>query len=120
MNESRRPAVVYRVEVYRDGRESSLPPDTEMRQRLDRLEGQLRQLLDVGNSLPQVADPRSDVPWRERAINVQEVGLLLGMAPRTVLESLACRPDFPVRLTMRPATWVAGEVLEWRDANRID
>lgn len=59
-----------------------------------------------------------NIPWEMRAIGVEDVGQLLGLAPRTVLETVACRPDFPVRLTMRPATWVAGEVVEWRDQNR--
>lgn len=58
------------------------------------------------------------VPFELRAINASAVGELLGLTPRTVLETVACRPDFPVRLTMRPATWVAGEVLKWREANR--
>lgn len=58
------------------------------------------------------------IPFELRAIGAEEVGELLGLAARTVLETVACRPDFPVRLTMRPATWVAGEVLEWRDQNR--
>jgi predicted DNA-binding transcriptional regulator AlpA len=60
----------------------------------------------------------SIIPWEYRAIGAEEVGELLGLAPRTVLEKVACRPDFPVRLTIRPATWVAREILEWRDANR--
>lgn len=59
-----------------------------------------------------------NIPYELRAIGAEEVGALLGMAPRTVLETIACKPDFPVRLTLRPATWVAGEVLEWREANR--
>ena len=54
------------------------------------------------------------IPWELRAIGAEEVGLLLGLSPRTVLETVACREDFPVRLSMRPATWVAGEVLAWR------
>lgn len=58
------------------------------------------------------------IPFELRAIGAEEVGELLGYAARTVLQCVACRPDFPVKLTMRPATWVAGEVLEWRDANR--
>ena len=60
----------------------------------------------------------SIIPWELRAIGAEDVGLLLGLSPRTVLEKAACRSDFPMRLTMRPATWVAGEVLAWRDANR--
>lgn len=59
-----------------------------------------------------------NIPFEQRAICAAEVGALLGLAPRTVLETVACRPDFPVRLTMRPASWVAGEVIAWRDANR--
>lgn len=58
------------------------------------------------------------VPFELRAINASAVGELLGLTLRAVLETVACRPDFPVRLTMRPATWVAGEVLKWRYANR--
>lgn len=58
------------------------------------------------------------IPYELRAIGAEEVGQLLGMAPRTVLETVACRPDFPVRISMRPATWIAGEILEWREANR--
>jgi predicted DNA-binding transcriptional regulator AlpA len=58
------------------------------------------------------------VPFALRAINATAVGELLGLTPRSVLETVACRPDFPVRLTMRPATWVAGEVLKWRESNR--
>lgn len=59
-----------------------------------------------------------NIPYALRAIGVEEVGGLLGLAPRTVLENVACLPSFPVRLTIRPATWVAGEILEWRDENR--
>lgn len=59
-----------------------------------------------------------NIPFELRAIDAEEVGSLLGLAARTVLETVACRPDFPTRLTMRPATWIAGEVLAWRNANR--
>jgi predicted DNA-binding transcriptional regulator AlpA len=58
------------------------------------------------------------VPFELRAINASAVGELLGLTPRTVLESVACRPDFPIRVSMRPATWVAGEILKWRDTYR--
>lgn len=58
------------------------------------------------------------IPFELRAIDADGVAALVGLSPRTVLEKVACRPDFPVRLTSRPATWVAGEVLEWREANR--
>jgi len=61
-----------------------------------------------------------NIPYHLRAIGAEEVGGLIGCAARTVLESYACRPDFPRRLTSKPATWVAGEIIEWRDANRVD
>lgn len=64
-------------------------------------------------------DTPSEVPWELRTINAEAVGQLLRMAPRTVLERVACRPDFSVRLTMRQTTWVAGEVSAWRDRNRV-
>jgi predicted DNA-binding transcriptional regulator AlpA len=59
-----------------------------------------------------------EIPFEMRAIDAEGVGVLLGLTARSVLETVACRPDFPVRLTMRPATWVAGEVLKWRETNR--
>ncbi len=59
-----------------------------------------------------------EIPFEMRAIDAEAVSVLLGVAPRTVLEAIACRPDFPVRVSMRPATWVAGEILKWRDTNR--
>ena len=62
--------------------------------------------------------PPTSVPFELQAIDAEAVGLLLGLAARTVLETVACRPDFPVRVSKKPATWVAGEVLEWRDSNR--
>jgi predicted DNA-binding transcriptional regulator AlpA len=58
------------------------------------------------------------VPFELRAIDAEGVSALLGLSPRTVLEKVACRADFPVRVTARPATWVAGEVLAWREVNR--
>lgn len=58
------------------------------------------------------------IPFELRAIDAAAVGLLLGQSVRTVLEKIACRPDFPPRVSIRPATWVAGEVLEWRDTAR--
>lgn len=58
------------------------------------------------------------IPFELRAIDVDGVAGLLGLAPRTVLEKVACLPSFPDRLTTRPATWIAGDVLAWREANR--
>ncbi len=58
------------------------------------------------------------VPFELRAIRIDEVAQLIGLAPRTVLETLAPRPDFPVRVSMRPASWVAGEIIAWRDEQR--
>ena len=58
------------------------------------------------------------VPFELRAIGAEEVGQLLGCSPRTVLEIHACKPAFPTRVSLRPATWVAGEVLQYRDKFR--
>lgn len=59
------------------------------------------------------------IPWTAKAINAREVGELLGVAPNTVLNKIACRPDFPRRVNMRPAAWIAGEVLEWRKRRQL-
>jgi hypothetical protein len=61
----------------------------------------------------------SIIPFEELALDAEAVGKILGQAPRMVLEKIACRPDFPVRVSQRPATWRAGDILEWRDANRV-
>lgn len=60
----------------------------------------------------------SQVQFELRVIKAEAVGELLGLTGRTVHESVACKPDFPRRVSMKPASWVAGEVLAWRDANR--
>lgn len=62
----------------------------------------------------------TNIPFEERAINAEEVGQLLGCSARQVLERLACKPGFPRRLSVRPASWIAKEVMEWRDLNRAD
>ena len=56
----------------------------------------------------------SAVPFELQAIDADAVGLLMGCAARTVLETIACRPDFPKRVSLRPATLVAGEVIAYR------
>lgn len=118
MNPSRRPNAVYRVEVYLEdgGLDSGAAGTDALKQLLTQLKEER-----PSSGLDQLRsdEPRSSIPWRERAISAEEVGLLLGLSPRTVLETVACREGFPVRLSMRPATWVAGEVLAWRDANRV-
>lgn len=58
------------------------------------------------------------IPFELRALNAEQVGALLGCCGRQVLERIACRPGFPQRVSLRPATWIAGEVLAWREANR--
>ena len=55
------------------------------------------------------------IPFEHRALSAEEVGALLGCCARTVLERHACRPDFPERVSLRPATWIAGEVLTYRE-----
>lgn len=59
-----------------------------------------------------------NIPFEERAINAEEVGVMLGCSARQVLERIACRPDFPARLSVRPASWIAREVIQWRNLNR--
>lgn len=59
-----------------------------------------------------------NIPWEKRAINAEECGALLGLTARQFLETRACLPNFPARISIRPAYWIAGEVEAWRDANR--
>lgn len=59
------------------------------------------------------------IPFELRALTAPEVALLLGQAPRTVLEKLATRPDFPKRVSTSPATWVAESSLYLLDASGV-
>ena len=61
----------------------------------------------------------SAVAEHERGISAAEVGDLLGYAPRTVTEELACKPDFPEAFYAgdKPR-WVKGEILAYRESNR--
>jgi len=58
------------------------------------------------------------IPWQELALTAAECAELWGITPEHFLATIACKPDFPVRITRKPATWKAGEVVEWRDQNR--
>lgn len=56
-----------------------------------------------------------DVPFELRAIDKDAAGVLLGCSGRTVLETYALRPDFPVSVSERPKTWIASEILRYRE-----
>jgi len=47
----------------------------------------------------------SQVQFELRVIKAEAVGELLGLTGRTVHESVACKPDFPRRVSMKPASW---------------
>lgn len=59
------------------------------------------------------------IPWTELAMTADECAELWAISKEHFLETVACRPGFPVRLTRKPATWKAGEVIEYRDQNRF-
>ena len=60
-----------------------------------------------------------EIPFEHRALNAEQCGELFGKSPRAFLETVACLPNFPARVSQKPAAWVAGEVIAWRDANRV-
>jgi len=53
-----------------------------------------------------------------RGMRASDVSKLLGVTPRTVVERLAKRADFPKPTHNRPKVWIAGEVIAWREAQR--
>jgi hypothetical protein len=59
------------------------------------------------------------IPWQELAMNADECGELWGISGKQFLATIACLPDFPARLTYKPATWKAGEVVEYRNEHRV-
>lgn len=58
------------------------------------------------------------IPWREHAIGAEDAAKLFGLSRSRFLRNIACQPTFPARVCSRPATWIVGEVLDWRDAHR--
>lgn len=58
------------------------------------------------------------IPWTELALNAKDCGELWEVTPEHFLATIACLPTFPERIGLKPATWKAGEVIEWRDRNR--
>lgn len=62
---------------------------------------------------------RSKIPWQELPMTAEECAELFAITADHFLRTVACKPTFPVRLTRKPATWKAGEVIEWRDENRF-
>jgi predicted DNA-binding transcriptional regulator AlpA len=58
----------------------------------------------------------TDIPFELRAIDAEQCSELFGVAPRTFLERIACKPGFPKRVSR--SAWIAGEVIEWRDSHR--
>ena len=60
------------------------------------------------------------IPWPQLALTADECAGMFGCTKRSFLESIACLPSFPRRVRAKPSAWIAGEVAEWRDANRAD
>ena len=58
------------------------------------------------------------IPWTELAMSAAECAELWVMTPEHFLATVACKPDFPERITRKPASWKAGEVVEYRDTHR--
>lgn len=58
------------------------------------------------------------IPDHELPANTEDCAKLWGMSPDYWLRTIACKPTFPKRIARRPATWIIGEVLEWRRNNR--
>lgn len=58
------------------------------------------------------------LPWQELALTADDCAELWGLSKDHFLATVASRPGFPARVQYRPALWVAGEVIEWRNANR--
>lgn len=64
------------------------------------------------------AAPKVEIPWREQAIGADEAGKLFGVSGEWFLRTIACLPSFPRRVNRKPAAWIAGEVVDWRERHR--
>lgn len=82
---------------------------------LVKLEFVLRELDEISSRF----EKYNGIPYELRAINAEEAAALFGIAYKTFMQKIASRPDFPQRVNANPAAWIAGEVLQYRDANRV-
>ena len=57
------------------------------------------------------------IPWQELPMSAAECAELWLMTPEHFLAKIACKPGFPVRMTYKPASWRAGDIVEYRNAN---
>lgn len=59
------------------------------------------------------------IPFEHRSLSAAEAGELLGYAATYVRDQLSSRPGFPKRADNDGhPRWIAGELLEWRQANQ--
>ena len=125
MSHIRRRGITYRVEIYREGHRESSTHTTRQsaKEWAQEVEAELGRRLFAnvpGGGMQSLSEGvRSKIPWQELAMNAEECAELFGMTAEYFLRAVACKPTFPVRLTRKPATWKAGEVIEWRDSHRV-
>lgn len=60
------------------------------------------------------------IPFDNRWIGAAEIGALLSVRPRTVLEVYACRADFPKANRVGNPRWKASEILQWMEDTRSE
>lgn len=58
------------------------------------------------------------IPDEQRLWTAEDIAQYLNMAPRTVAEKLAARPDFPKPLNLGVKRWYMVEVLAWARKTR--
>lgn len=58
------------------------------------------------------------IPEDQMPANAEQCAELWNMSANHWLRTVACKPTFPKRICRKPATWIIGEVLEWRKNNR--
>lgn len=57
------------------------------------------------------------LPWQELSMTAEECAELWSISPEHFLATVACKPSFPQRRNLRPATWRAGDVVDYLAAN---
>jgi len=58
------------------------------------------------------------IPWEQLPMDAGECAELWGVTREHFLERIACRPGFPRRVQLKPAVWLAGEIVDYRNRNR--
>lgn len=74
----------------------------------------------IASEITRALQAAAVLPHEKRLWSVSRIGEYFDVAETTVYRAIICKPDFPapIKIEGGPLRWVAGEVIEWAEAQR--